>query len=273
MTIARAALCVAGLLGAIVVSACGMAGQPPSAAATSSRSSESWMSPETQGQDLLYLSDISDERRGHLFVSAWPTVGKLKASAHRGANARIERATFGSRTCRDTTSSSIRTGAQTPGGLSTPGAPRGCSVDPRTGELAVTGGVSGMILAVYHRTKHNSGSIRKSTPTRRYRSAAFCGFDAEGNLFIDGLDKARAAHSGWPSCRDHATGLVDISVNQRIAGAGQVQWDGRPSPWATRRHPSVIYQFSVRGSAATLVGSTTLDGAKSVRQFGSTGRA
>ncbi len=66
----------------------------------------------------------------------------------------------------------------------------------------------------------------------------------------------------------HATALTDLSVNQSIVGPGQVQWDGSTLAIGdTGVTPSVIYEFSVSGSTATRVGSTTLDQTKSVRQF------
>ncbi|MGC1379559.1 MAG: hypothetical protein WA814_00905, partial [Candidatus Baltobacteraceae bacterium] len=38
--------------------------------------------------------------------------------------------------------------------LSTFGAPRACSVDPKSGDLAVSGGLNGTVLSVYHQGKH-----------------------------------------------------------------------------------------------------------------------
>jgi hypothetical protein len=47
-----------------------------------------------------------------------------------------------------------------------------------------------------------------------------------------------------------------------------VQWDGSNlAVGDSAATPSVIYQLSVSGSTATSVGTTTLDGTKSVRQF------
>ncbi len=80
--------------------------------------------------------------------------------------------------------------------LSTPGAPRGCSVDPRYGDLAVTGGLRGIVLAVYPRGAHGRWLNPKEYTDSSIRKVAFCGYDAQGNLFIDGLDKTGAVPPG-----------------------------------------------------------------------------
>ncbi len=269
MTIARAALCVAALLGAIVVSACGMAGQPPSAAATSSRSSESWTLPEAQSQDLLYLSDV---QTNDVYVFSYPQgklVGTLKAFGAPRSEC-VDRK--GNVWIADVQGYDVveyaHGGTKPLVALSTPWAPRGCSVDPHSDTLAVTGGDKGMILAVYHHSSHHQWRDPQTYTDTDMGAGYFCGYDAHGNLFIDGLDKARGGTFRLAELPRRGKSLTNVAVSQSITAPGEVQWDGKyVAIGDTGVTPSVIYQFSVSGSSATQVGSTVLGGTKSVRQF------
>jgi hypothetical protein len=150
--------------------------------------------------------------------------------------------------------------------LSTPGAPLGCSVNSKGDTIAVTGGRGGIVLAVYHHRANGIWRDPKTYADAAMKKVAFCGFDAMGNLFIDGTGKNGAFHLA--ELPRNGTALVDIAVDASIAGPGQVQWDGNYlAVGDTRAKPSVIYQLSVTGSTAQTVGTTTLDGTKSVRQF------
>lgn len=150
--------------------------------------------------------------------------------------------------------------------LDTPGRPGGCSVNPRNGDLAVTGGRNGTLLGVFHRSKHGRWRDAATYTDAAMTAANFCAYDADGNLFIDGTAKggtfalAELPHKG--------KALQNLNVDQQIATPGGMIWDGSYlAVGDSGVTPSVIYQFSVSGSAAVVAGSTTLDGSKSVRQF------
>lgn len=150
--------------------------------------------------------------------------------------------------------------------LSTPGAPLGCSVDSKGNNLAVTGGRNGIVLAVYHRRAHGDWRDPKTYVDATIKHVAFCGFDSKGNLFIDGTGMGGAFQLA--ELPRGGTALVDIAVSAPIIAPGQVQWDGTNlAVGDAGATPSVIYQLSVSGSTAGTVGTTTLDGTKSVRQF------
>jgi hypothetical protein len=149
--------------------------------------------------------------------------------------------------------------------ISTPGAPRGCSVSRITGDLAVTSNANGNVLAVYHHGNRGRWRDPQVYGDSSFRTAAFCGYDAHGNLFVDGVDKAGAfvlaelAHGSKT--------LTKLTVDQKINSPGQVQWDGTyVTVGDSGQAPSTIYQFSISGSNATKAGSTTLAGTTSVRQ-------
>jgi len=152
--------------------------------------------------------------------------------------------------------------------LSTPGAPNGCSVSPVNGDLAVTGGHNGVVVAVFHRSAHNHWRDQHDFTDTAMRVGYFCGYDARGNLFVDGLSTKRNGSFRLAELPHRATALVDVAVKQQIAMPGQVQWDGRHIAIGDSGvKPSVVYQFSIGGSGAKMVGATTLDGTTSVRQF------
>lgn len=133
----------------------------------------------------------------------------------------------------------------------------GCSVDPKTGNLAVTYLCRGCNYGPVAIFKNAQGTPKSYEETGVFLS--FCGYDDQGNLFADGnggsgFTLLELPHGG--------SGLANISVSQSIANAGQVQWDGTYLAVEDLSHPT-IYQFQVSGSAATLKGTTQLTGAGS----------
>lgn len=140
--------------------------------------------------------------------------------------------------------------------LSVPGIlAEGCSVDPTTGNLAVTylcQNCSYGPVAIFQNAQ--------GTPTSYEQQSVFlsyCGYDDKGNLFADGNGSGGFALLELPA---GGNVLSPISVNQSISAAGQVQWDGTYVAIEDLSNP-VIYQFQVSGSAATRKGTTTLTGA------------
>ena len=94
----------------------------------------------------------------------------------------------------------------------------------------------------------------------------FCGYDAAGNLYLDG--KRATALFNSPNCPTAPKPWSILTANQTIKMPGQVQWDGKHVAIGdTSLSPSVVYQFSVSGKKATKTGATTLAGTRSVRQF------
>lgn len=270
MTIARFRRCAPAFCVALAVAGCGGLQTEPLPGASSfltQHSSRAWVAPQAKSGDLLYLSDVATN---DVDVFSFPRdrlVGKLTGFGAPRSEC-LDRS--GDVWVADIAGYDVveysHGGTKAIVALSTPGAPRACSVDPTTGNLAVTGGVGGLILAVYHRTKHGKWLDPKDYAGSSIRNVAFCGYDAQGNLFIDGLDRGGAFRLA--ELPHHATALIDVSVSQSIAGPGQVQWDGSAlAVGDTGVTPSVIYRFSVSGSSATRIGSTKLDATKSVRQF------
>ncbi|MBV8530047.1 MAG: hypothetical protein JO104_01920 [Candidatus Eremiobacteraeota bacterium] len=140
--------------------------------------------------------------------------------------------------------------------LSLPGLlAEGCSVDPTTGNLAVT----------YLCRNCDYGPVgifqnAKGAPTSYQQAGIFlsyCGYDSKGNLFVDGSGSGGFALLELPA---KAYILSPISVGQSITSAGEVQWDSTYLAIEDLSHP-VIYQFAIKDSVATLKGTTQLTGA------------
>lgn len=264
MTIARTALCVAALAGGLTISACGSLHALPQAVAPS----DSGISAD-RSADLLYLSDL---KTNDVYVFSYPRlklVGTLSAfGAPRGECADRN----GNVWIADAQGYDVveyaHGGTKAVAALSTPWAPRGCSVDPHSDTLAVTGGNGGSVLAIFHRSAHDVWRDARQYTDTSIKAAYFCGYDGHGNLFVDGLSKAKGGTFRLVELQRRAKSLTDVTFNQTIVTPGQVQWDGEHLAIGdAAASPAVVYQFSVSGSVATRVGSTVLDGTKSVRQF------
>jgi hypothetical protein len=142
--------------------------------------------------------------------------------------------------------------------------PVGCSIDPTTGNLAVTNDttVSGGQgdLVIYEGAK--------GKPHARFTYAAMsqmllCGYDASGDLFVDGLTASYTSVFAW---KNHRSNLGGLTLDQTIGSAGGVLWDGKYLAIGDQS-TSTIYQFMVRNGHGKRVGSTQLSGASMVFQF------
>ncbi len=141
--------------------------------------------------------------------------------------------------------------------------PLGCAVDPATGNLAVTSytGSNGHgALAIY---AHAAGKPKvfydASIPHMSY-----CGYDGAGNLFFDGYTGKHAVVFG--ELPKGGSKIQSITLNQAIATAGGVQWDGTNLAVGDV-NAAVIYRFKMSGGKGTKVGSTPLKGSLYVDQF------
>jgi len=146
----------------------------------------------------------------------------------------------------------------------------GCSVDLKTGDLAVTnfwgptegpGGVS-----IYHHATGTPTSYTDSNLQYYY----YCGYDNKGNLFVDGLSSASSF--GFAELPKGGSTFTNLAVDETIYLPGGVQWDGEylaVGDQVAVKHNflSAIYQFSVSGSTATEVGLTLLTGSSQVADF------
>jgi len=141
--------------------------------------------------------------------------------------------------------------------------PFGCSIDPTTGDLAVTNfsttGSGPGDVAIYRNAKGHPKRYADSL----MQNPLLCGYDSSGNLFVDGLAQSSTvvselAHGG--------ANLSDILLDRSIYNPGGVQWDGKHVAIGDQSS-NTIYQFRIKDGKAKTVGSTQLGGATMVLQF------
>jgi hypothetical protein len=212
----------------------------------------SWMRPGTSsGSDLLYVAD----NEGFVFVLSYPQ-GQLVG----GLN--LPSALNSGSICSDGHGNIFvpdrfeiveyaHGGTQPIATLSDDGGiPNGCSVDPTTGNLAVTNDIN-------YPYKGNVAIYAGAQGEPTYYSDSeipdpiFCGYDNKGNLFIDGGPFAELASGSG--------NFTNITLNRQIYQRGEVQWDGKHIT-VTSQNANRIYRLQVSGSTGTIIGTTHLKG-------------
>jgi hypothetical protein len=206
---------------------------------------------KSASEDLIYVS----AEGGHSYVLSYPE-GKLVGTINQTANG----------ACADASGNVYLPG---PGGvlmyghgatspsatLSLSNAGSGCSVDPITGNLAVTT-ESNDGVAVFENASGQPTVYQTQSP------AYYCGYDNEGNLFVDGY----ALPDGlWlDELPKNGDAFLELSLNQAITlNAGQIQWDGNyltVQVGTDEKHPLnalAIDRLTVSGSAVSVISQTT----------------
>ena len=136
-----------------------------------------------------------------------------------------------------------------------------CSVDPTTGSVAVTiGDASAGNVAIF------LGGTGRPTFYVSPIGADFCGYDGQGNLFVDAYSGGGIALAELPAGGDKMT---RISISKTLGGdPWQTQWDGKDlTVESIHGTGGTIYRLKVSGSTATLVGTAKLTAAHPLRAF------
>lgn len=143
-----------------------------------------------------------------------------------------------------------------------------CSVDSTGGNLALTdfGSASGAgKLFVYQRARGRPNKYSDA----QLRFAYFCGYDDQGNLFVDGIDNG-GSFQLFELPRG-GTKLRSVTLNQAINFPGAIQWDGKYLTIGDQEyrgtHRSAIYRVVVSGSTASVQGVTKLASSCDVPEF------
>ncbi len=138
--------------------------------------------------------------------------------------------------------------------------PEGCSVDPTTGNLAVTNfySTSGAGSVSIYTGARGNPQVYSDPSMVNYR---FCGYDSNGNLFVDGVN---ASSSFVLAELPKGSGsFTNIDFTQNIEWPGGVQWDGKFVAVGDT-DTGTIYRTNAAG---TVKGSTQLSGSNYVNQF------
>jgi WD40 repeat protein len=145
--------------------------------------------------------------------------------------------------------------------------PIDCSIDPTTGNLAVSSICSAPScdegsVAIYQNAQGNPSYY--ATPSLYQYD--FCGYDSNGNLFVAGVTPGPSPVFGLIELPHGKSAFKNVTLNQEIKFAGGVKWDGQHLAIADQ-DASTVYEFAISGSSGTLVGSTPLNGVKDIADF------
>jgi hypothetical protein len=246
----------------------GAPGAMPQSRAIATRAERvgSWMLPEAKaasssGSDLLYLAGLN-----HMWILSYPQ-GRVEASFDTEAEPRGMCSDSSGDVFVPTGGNEILEyahGATQPTATlqeATDNYSWACSVDPLTGNLAVTNNTE---------ESESEGNVAifpgaQGAPTYYQDSSIwtywFCGYDDQGNLFVDG-------DSAFAELPKGGTSFVNLSLSKDIDDSGQIQWDGKHITVASSCAES-IWRLSISGSKATVLGNTELGGPHFDGQCGS----
>lgn len=237
---------------------------------------ESWILPDAKKQDLIYVSDVIAQVVWiYTFHGHHKLVGMLTGFFN-AEGLCVDRA--GDVYVTNDTSYGVYQITEYAHGSTTAmrtlndpdGRANGCSVDPVTGNLAVANfwGASDREgnVAVY---PNASGSpIAYSNQNIYYYY--YCGYDDNGNLFVDGETQGSVFGLGELSKGGNALNFVN--VDETIYLPGGVEWDGKylavgDQVAVKNGFHSTVYQFAIGGSQAKTVNTMTLLSGNEVAQF------
>jgi hypothetical protein len=242
---------------------------PPKTAPASAR--VSWMRPDAQSLDLLYVSDYETND-----VDAYEYPSGAPAGVLKGI---LQNAVFPAGLCSDvagdifvpdSADSTVLVFAH--GGtkpirtLVDPNElPYSCAVDPLSGDLAVVnlesamgpGGIS------FYAHAHGQPKVRTFGFIYKYY---FDAYDAKGDLFADGGFDVPSEPCAFVELPRGSDTFAQLTLDQSFDVPGGVAWDGEHIVVGDSKR-STIYRFSFSGSVGTKVGSTHLARGRFVTQF------
>ncbi len=258
------------LLGAFVAILSGCGGPqtlgPPQPAADNAVAAKhsgrvaSWMAPQAQSKDLLYVSDES----GTVFTVSYPGGKLLGMITGLQAPAGLCSDSAGDVFIADTPAQSIfeyKHGKTKPTTvIGVVGYPEGCSVDPTTGNLAVTNYENARPLGPGSVSVVNLAKNRKTTT---YTDPSinvffFCGYDGKGNLYVDGVNSG-STRSEFAELPKGGASLRDFTLDRKINYPGAIQWDGADVA-IEDVFKDVVYQVKVAGSIGKVLGTLRFGG-------------
>jgi hypothetical protein len=221
-----------------------------------------WMAPDAKEKQLLYVSDAEAD---DVDVYSYPG-GKLKGQLTgfdgvQGLCADKTGNVWIANSSQETMLEYKHAGTTPIATLDDSGyLPVDCSIDPTTGNLAVANSEGW--------PSHNPGDLAiytgaKGSPQLYGDSSLYfilyVGYDDAGDAFVD----AQAPGSGAFAFAELPKGgsTLGTVTTSGISGLGAgVAWDGKYITVGIGRPSSTIYQLEVSGSAATIVGTTSISG-------------
>jgi hypothetical protein len=214
------------------------------------------MAPNAKSQDLLYVTGAC----GGICVFSYPgnaLVGEL-ADSNTPFGECVDKAgdvfvvNFGGESGSAGIVEYAHGGTKPIATLSDPGYyPESCSVDPTTGNLAVTS--DGGPVAIY---ADATGDPTDYSDPKAYANG-FCAYDDKGNLFANGEYAASGDYALLEMPKGSGT-FKSIKLDNAPSFWYDIQWAGKYLALADSA--TVIYHVAVKGSKGTVIGSTVLNG-------------
>lgn len=266
----RVQLRALGVLAAMVMLCRCSSASTPVAGSAMSNERRSWMAPAAKQNDLLYVSNFygddvtvytypsgdfvgtltgfdrpmgeCSDRSGNVFVTNYGNFNIVEY-AHGG--------TMPIATLDDYS-----------------GRPKGCTIDPATGNLAVTTLETKMFdpgsLAIYP----NASGFPRTYRNPKFFYYYFCTYDTKGNVYVDGSSEYSSQTQG--AVLGAGVGkLQSMKFDHNIADVGGIQWDGKYLAIGAGNTAlaQIVYRFRISGTGGKLEGTTDLNGAEDVVQF------
>jgi hypothetical protein len=217
---------------------------------------KSWIAPGTEGEDLLYVSEPDPGYVAIYDLQTGQMVGQRQQDLPEGACADKEGDVFvpsgGAQIVVYGHDGSVKRILTAPyyGSLS-------CSVDPTTGNLAATTDYG---VSIYQQAR----GYPKTYSNTNFDLYDYCGYDDQGNLFVDGINAIEDFVLG--ELPKGGTSIVNLTLNKTMGQPGQVQWDGKYLAIA-QAFSNEINRFSITGSSALFEGDTVLGGGISINDW------
>jgi len=229
---------------------------------------KSWMDPDAR--NIKYLLYASDEVTGTVIVYASRSTGKVVG--------RLTGFQFPYGQCLDVTGNvyiadfAARDIVEYAHGGTTPiktlsdryGFPIGCSVDPKTGNLAVANfeglGRTCMGGIVIYKDAAGRGRLYQDKDFNYYWPP---GYDSQGNVYVEGRKNESKGRAGLAEILFGSKKLVTLSLSgANITYPGSVLWDGQYIAATDQAfqgsHVTGVYRLTVTGSEAAVVSSVKL---------------
>ncbi len=232
----------------------------------------SWMAPESRAVSLLY---VSEPESGRVDVFSYPK-GK-PVGALTGLSGPAGECSNGAGDVFVTNSSASNILEYAHGGtdpiatLSDEGyLPDGCSIDPKTGDLAVANKCR--LKGTYCFYAGNLAIYKRAKGTPKFYSSPnffyyyWCAYDSSGNLYTDGIyfSGSEGEEPIFGVLQKGGSAIASLSLAATI-GAGSLMWDGR---YLAINQPVTgdIDRFSIHGTTGREVSISTLDGVGELEQ-------
>ncbi|HVR47363.1 MAG TPA: hypothetical protein VMT95_12110 [Candidatus Binatia bacterium] len=149
-----------------------------------------------------------------------------------------------------------------------PNSPNGCSVDPRSENIAVAGAYPGSVVIFPYNAKRG-WRLAHEYFDRNIHGSKYCAYDHQGNIFLDGVTYSLTFILA--ELRKGSSTFTTITLDRVIHAPGSMQWDGKDlvieDAGKTSSSPAVIYRFAISGRKGHEIGATTLTNSVANGQF------